>query len=124
TPMSITIWTNDPGLIVTFDGNPVTIPPVIRPPDEQWPYEYAGTTTLSVGPGDHRVLATKSGRVLHDEPFTLSPGESRRVAVLTPPPSPIPQTSDGFVPLFNGKDLTGWKTHPDAPGKWAEDNGA
>lgn len=21
--------------------------------------------------------------------------------------------NDGFVPLFNGKDLTGWKTHPD-----------
>jgi hypothetical protein len=25
----------------------------------------------------------------------------------------------GWVPLFNGKDLSGWKTHPDNPGKWA-----
>ncbi|HVK14461.1 MAG TPA: family 16 glycoside hydrolase, partial [Gemmataceae bacterium] len=24
----------------------------------------------------------------------------------------------GWVPLFNGQDLTGWKTHPDAPGNW------
>ena len=24
----------------------------------------------------------------------------------------------GFVPLFNGKDLTGWKTHPKQPGNW------
>src|SRR5687768_7758458 len=24
----------------------------------------------------------------------------------------------GWVQLFNGKDLTGWKTHPKAPGKW------
>src|SRR4029077_4885949 len=27
-----------------------------------------------------------------------------------PPPNP-----DGFVQLFNGKDLTGWKTHPEDP---------
>ena len=27
-------------------------------------------------------------------------------------------TEPGWVPLFNGKDLTGWKTHPDYPGGW------
>ncbi|MBX7102927.1 MAG: DUF1080 domain-containing protein [Gemmataceae bacterium] len=26
--------------------------------------------------------------------------------------------SDGFKPLFNGKDLSGWKTHPDDKAKW------
>lgn len=25
----------------------------------------------------------------------------------------------GWVQLFNGKDLTGWKTHPDQPGAWS-----
>jgi serine/threonine protein kinase len=30
---------------------------------------------------------------------------------------------DGFVPLLNGKDLTGWKTHPSQPGNWRVDNG-
>ncbi len=29
----------------------------------------------------------------------------------------------GFVPLFNGKDLTGWKTHPSQPGHWRVKNG-
>ena len=29
----------------------------------------------------------------------------------------------GFVSLFNGKDLTGWKTHPKWPGNWRVDNG-
>jgi hypothetical protein len=30
-----------------------------------------------------------------------------------------------WVPLFNGKDLTGWKTHPkDGPSKWRVENGA
>ena len=26
--------------------------------------------------------------------------------------------AEGWVQLFNGKDLTGWKTHPEQPGKW------
>ena len=29
----------------------------------------------------------------------------------------------GFVPLFNGKDLSGWKTHPSQPGNWRVKNG-
>src|SRR5271166_562561 len=28
-----------------------------------------------------------------------------------------------FVQLFNGKDLTGWKWHPDSPGKWEVKDG-
>jgi hypothetical protein len=31
---------------------------------------------------------------------------------------------DGWVQLFNGKDLTGWKTHPKSPGKWKVEDGA
>jgi serine/threonine protein kinase len=34
----------------------------------------------------------------------------------TPPPPPSPD--DGFAPLFNGKDLSGWETHPEQPGDW------
>jgi hypothetical protein len=30
----------------------------------------------------------------------------------------------GWTPLFNGKDLTGWKTHPDNPGNWSVQGGA
>jgi hypothetical protein len=29
----------------------------------------------------------------------------------------------GWVQLFNGKDLTGWKTHPDQPGNWRVGDG-
>jgi hypothetical protein len=32
------------------------------------------------------------------------------------------QSGDGFVSLFNGKDLTGWKTHPSQPGNWRVEN--
>jgi serine/threonine protein kinase len=31
--------------------------------------------------------------------------------------------ADGFEQLFNGKDLTGWKTHPKQPGDWRVVNG-
>jgi hypothetical protein len=30
----------------------------------------------------------------------------------------------GWVQLFNGKDLTGWKAHPKNPGKWRVESGA
>ena len=29
----------------------------------------------------------------------------------------------GFVQLFNGKDLTGWKTHPNGPSSWRVEKG-
>jgi 3-keto-disaccharide hydrolase len=31
--------------------------------------------------------------------------------------------SEGFVQLFNGKDLTGWKTHPDDKARWSVKDG-
>jgi hypothetical protein len=33
------------------------------------------------------------------------------------------QEEKGWVQLFNGKDLTGWKTHPNNPGEWAVEDG-
>lgn len=40
-------------------------------------------------------------------------------------PFSAPQVSDDgpWISLFNGKDLTGWKTHPSQPGGWAVENG-
>ena len=37
--------------------------------------------------------------------------------------TPLPANEDGFVPLFNGKDLTGWKVHHDQPGNWRVEDG-
>ena len=34
-----------------------------------------------------------------------------------------PKPADGFVALFNGKDLQGWKTHPSQLGSWRVENG-
>jgi tRNA A-37 threonylcarbamoyl transferase component Bud32 len=40
-----------------------------------------------------------------------------------PAPKPAPATPGGFVSLFNGRDLTGWKEHPDSPGDWQVKDG-
>jgi formylglycine-generating enzyme required for sulfatase activity/serine/threonine protein kinase len=32
-------------------------------------------------------------------------------------------STPAFVPLFNGRDLAGWKTHPSQPGRWRVENG-
>jgi hypothetical protein len=34
------------------------------------------------------------------------------------------KNEEGWVQLFNGKDLTGWKTHPKNPGDWKVEEGA
>jgi TPR repeat protein/serine/threonine protein kinase len=46
------------------------------------------------------------------------------VEVKKPPSPPAPVPADGFVVLFNGKDLSGWKTHPQQPGQWRVVDGA
>jgi hypothetical protein len=38
-------------------------------------------------------------------------------------PAPGDDKKDGWVSLFNGKDLTGWKTHPGSPGDWKVEDG-
>jgi serine/threonine protein kinase len=54
-------------------------------------------------------------------------GKVVKSALLAPGPlSAKPSTSAppvGLQSLFNGKDLTGWKTHPSQPGNWRVDNG-
>jgi uncharacterized protein (TIGR03067 family) len=61
-----------------------------------------------------------------DGTWTNSNGESGlwtmiRRPVGKAPPSPAAQS--GWVQLFNGKDLTGWKTHSDQPGDWKVQDG-
>jgi WD40 repeat protein len=37
--------------------------------------------------------------------------------------APMSTDEGSWVSLFNGRDLTGWKTHPDAPGGWTVEDG-
>jgi hypothetical protein len=38
-------------------------------------------------------------------------------------PSDTLRQETSWTPLFNGRDLSGWKTHPDEPGDWRVENG-
>ena len=40
------------------------------------------------------------------------------LAVLALPFAADDKKDDGWIALFNGKDLTGWKVHPDDKAKW------
>ncbi|HEY7329150.1 MAG TPA: family 16 glycoside hydrolase [Gemmataceae bacterium] len=54
-------------------------------------------------------------------------GQFRNIEMQVLDKSPVeakgPVEEEGFVPLFNGKDLTGWKTHPSQPGGWSVEDG-
>jgi serine/threonine protein kinase/WD40 repeat protein len=53
-----------------------------------------------------------------------SGGNPGPTAGTTAPGSNSDDTAElGFVPLFNGTDLHGWKTHPSQPGNWRVQNG-
>jgi hypothetical protein len=60
--------------------------------------------------------------------FYVSHGESKRAAEAPRPaePRPIPPAqpdAEGWIRLFNGKDLTGWRQGDSHRGEWAVDDG-
>jgi serine/threonine protein kinase len=75
-------------------------------------------------------VATDKGRIKTSADDT---GAFSEVAGERPTPAQVNKPSepqldseapeDGFQSLFNGKDLTGWKTHPKQPGNWHVANG-
>ena len=88
-----------------------------------------GEYRVSRGGGfDCRISATSSSR------DTLKPTDRManvgfRIVCATVPESgsapaiaEAPSTPES-LPLFNGRDLTGWKTHPSQPGDWRVENG-
>ncbi len=59
---------------------------------------------------------------------THEPVEFRRIDIKELEPgvvraAPPIDATPGFTPLFNGKDLTGWKPHKIVPGNWRVENG-
>jgi formylglycine-generating enzyme required for sulfatase activity len=67
----------------------------------------------------HPGLSREKGHLglqSHDGRF-----EFRNIEIKELPPAKF--DSQGFVPLFNGKDLTGWKTHPQDKATWEVKDG-
>jgi serine/threonine protein kinase len=60
---------------------------------------------IKLAPGEHRLRVFKHDKLIHEETFTLAPGETKTID--TPRPKRPPPDAD-WVLLFNEKDLTGW----------------
>jgi formylglycine-generating enzyme required for sulfatase activity/uncharacterized membrane protein len=126
---TITIVTDDPEVIVTIDDrlSPTsTLSGQHNPNIPQGGPNWVGFWVTHVRPGTHRVRALKGTQVVYDETFELKRGEQRpidlkgRTSIVLaghwlPTAADLfrqPANADGFVPLFNGKDLAGWKPIP------------
>jgi serine/threonine protein kinase len=111
---------DQPGAEVLVDGKTI----IVNAPGENEPIE------VKVGPGQHRVEVKKDGFNARGEEVTLEIGGRRiitaRLEKKQPPlPAPLPDSEntqgapDGFVPLFNGKDIENWeKVPPQEPVRW------
>jgi uncharacterized protein (TIGR03067 family) len=80
----------------------------------------------SVIAGTRRLLEGAPGRGA-DGPvlkLTIRRGDAIRVGFAVKDKVMPPSLPDGWVQLFNGKDLTGWVTNPESPGNWRVEEGA
>jgi serine/threonine protein kinase/WD40 repeat protein len=62
--------------------------------------------------GGHIALAATRGHV-----------EFRKIEISETASTALPGPVEHFKPMFNGRDLSGWKPHPQLPGNWRVENG-
>ncbi len=122
-------------VVVSKDGQPVLGPIDVRdgvtvtlPPGE---YRLGGifapgrALAYWAGEGEGLHFNTVASRWEPSEYYLpVRRGDRTTVrAVLRDVPIP-PALEDGWTSLFNGKDLSGWAPHPNAPGDWRVEDGA
>jgi serine/threonine protein kinase len=83
---------------------------------------FAGyTVTRNRAPESNLATAPLIVQPLQSPNSPTRPTERPVVASLIP--STPGRDPSGFIELFNGKDMTGWKSHPQQPGNWRVMNG-
>ena len=111
---TLVIEVDDPQVGITIDGDDLVI-------------TGAGPQEVRLKPGQYRVQATSGGQLVKQELVTIQRGGRRVVSVSLEDAqgstAQIGGTDAGWVSLFNGRDLTGWKTHPDRPAGWTVEDG-
>jgi serine/threonine protein kinase len=119
---------DQPGAEVLVDGEQITV----NVPGEDKPIEIRTT------PGRHQLQISKDGFTAFTREIELRSRKSESikvrleplaVAAARPAEPPLPPRgpatqADGFVRLFNGKDLTGWEVEDGDPGQWQVEDGA
>lgn len=102
----IKIEVNDPNAVVKIDGKEVRVEGLGEP------------ITLSVG--EHDYLVRWGNGEFETDRFVVRRGDNEALKIEYEPkgkglvrPPALANATDGFTPLFNGKDLTGWVTPKD-----------
>jgi hypothetical protein len=110
---TVKIDLEDPDAVVSIDGEVIRIDKLGEP------------ITLRVG--EHVLTVQHAGMEAETRKFTVKRGKREVLTVELKPKAPAlkpgPAAADGFRPLFNGKDLTGWKLHPQQEGDWRVEDG-
>jgi hypothetical protein len=111
---------DQPGADVLVDGAKINL----TVPGDSKPVE------IKVEPGLHKLRIAKEGFEAVTRDIELTVGRSRPIRIRLEPikvavkaPEPLPPRSDDFVPLFNGKDLTGWKIQLGGGARWQVQDG-
>ena len=92
--------------------------------DARFPRGKVGLRTLGTAYRFKNIKVTApDGTVLWNGPPAVDSRSASVIAPATGRPKPPLMSADGFVQLFNGVDLSGWKTHPAQPGNWHVENG-
>jgi hypothetical protein len=99
---------NEPGAEVYIDGDRINVT-----------WDKAGKRAeIGLKSGTRQIEVKKDGFTAHGEEVTLE-DRGRKVLVARLQRT----TMGGFRPLFNGKDLTGWKQLPKGKAKWEAKDG-
>jgi hypothetical protein len=96
---------------------------VIRRGDnEELRVTYEPESVNRVRPSSERFPPKEIGTVDTVDATTVSPPRKLQTRSAIGKESQVGGQSP-FVQLFNGRDMTGWKTHPSRPGNWRVENG-
>jgi hypothetical protein len=115
----LVVEVNEPNPDIFVDGEKVTV---------TWD-DGGKKAEIPLKPGTRKVEVKKNGFSVYGEEVEIAAGKHR---ILTATLSQLAAQGDGnlrpfpdsgFVSLFNGKDTSGWKTHPKQPGNWRVENG-
>ncbi len=84
---------------------------------------------IRLNPGTHQVVVKKDGFTPHRQTVMLEEGGHLGITarldknLIAARLSGEGDNKKKYLPLFNGKDKTGWKLHPNQPGDWHVENG-
>jgi serine/threonine protein kinase len=103
---------NDPSLSFLLDNNPIEADAFAAP--------------IELKPGQHELVVNKDNKLFKRFVFDVGEKQSDPVVVqdVTPDSPAVAQNlEEGWVSLFNGKDLTGWQPTPGGKADWRVEDG-